>query len=186
MATPHVAGVAALMLSVNPALTPDDIESKLKSTARAFPGTCNSCGTGIVDALAAVKAAKGTPPPDTIINETESNNSTASANQVTVSGTVVKGNMGTSTDSDYFAVQVPAGKTLSAALTIGSSSADYDLYAYNSAGTQVASSENGAGVADSLTTANTGTTTTTRYVRVKYYSGGTGATSGAYSLKLSW
>ncbi|MDB5748415.1 MAG: peptidase, partial [Massilia sp.] len=37
MATPHVAGVAALMLARNSALTPDDIEAKLKSTARAFP-----------------------------------------------------------------------------------------------------------------------------------------------------
>jgi serine protease len=25
-----------------------------------------------------------------------------------------------------------------------------------------------------------------RYVRVKYYSGGTGATSGKYALKLAW
>lgn len=189
MATPHVAGVAALMLSKNSALTPDEIESKLKSTARAFPATCNSCGTGIVDALAAVKSVTGgtTPPPaGTTINETESNNTTASANAVTVSGTTVSGNMGSSTDSDYFAVQLPAGKTLTATLTIGSTTADYDLYAYNASSTQVASSENGAGVADSLSTANTGTTTATRYVRVKYYSGGTGATSGTYKLKLSW
>ncbi|ATQ73175.1 peptidase S8 [Massilia violaceinigra] len=189
MATPHVAGVAALMLSKNSALTPDEIESKLKSTARAFPATCNSCGTGIVDALAAVKSVTGgtTPPAGTTINETESNNAYTSANAVTVSGTVVKGNMGTSTDSDYFAVQLPAGKTLTATMTIGSTTADYDLYAYNSTGTtQVAMSENGAGVADSLSTTNTGTATLTRYVRVKYYSGGTGATSGAYSLKLSW
>ncbi|MDQ1924088.1 S8 family serine peptidase [Massilia pseudoviolaceinigra] len=189
MAAPHVAGVAALMLSKNSALTPDDIEAKLKSTVRTFPAPCTSCGTGIVDALAAVKSVTGdtTPPAGTTINETETNNAHTSANAVTVSGTVVKGNMGTDTDSDYFAVQLPAGKTLTATMTIGSSSADYDLYAYSSNGTtEVAMSENGAGVADSLSTTNTGTTTTTRYVRVKYYSGGIGASSGAYSLKLSW
>ncbi len=57
MATPHIAGVAALMLSANPKLTPDQVESLLKSTARAFPQTCSGCGTGIVDANAAVQAA---------------------------------------------------------------------------------------------------------------------------------
>ena len=55
MAAPHVAGVAALMLSKNSTLTPDQIESKLKSSARAFPATCSQCGTGIVDANAAVQ-----------------------------------------------------------------------------------------------------------------------------------
>ncbi|MEO8305539.1 MAG: S8 family peptidase, partial [Betaproteobacteria bacterium] len=37
MATPHVAGIASLMLSVNPALTPGQVTSKLQTTARAFP-----------------------------------------------------------------------------------------------------------------------------------------------------
>jgi serine protease len=66
MATPHVAGVAALMLSANPNLTPDEVEAKLKSTARAFPAACSGCGAGIVDAEAAVNAAlpsTGTPAP---------------------------------------------------------------------------------------------------------------------------
>ncbi|HEU4780945.1 MAG TPA: S8 family peptidase, partial [Steroidobacteraceae bacterium] len=37
MATPHVAGVVALMLSVKPTLTPDQVTSILQSSARAFP-----------------------------------------------------------------------------------------------------------------------------------------------------
>lgn len=64
MATPHVAGVAALMLAANPALTPDQVESLLKSSARAFPQACSGCGTGLLDANAAVQAALGvTQPP---------------------------------------------------------------------------------------------------------------------------
>jgi serine protease len=50
----------------------------------------------------------------------------------------------------------------------------------------LARSMNGAGSIDSASTANTTTATSARYVRVVYYSGGTGATSGKYSLKLSW
>jgi subtilisin family serine protease len=74
MATPHVSGVASLVFSVNPALTPAQMLAKLQTTARAFPqtgaacttptvqgSTCNCttalCGTGILDAGAAVAAA---------------------------------------------------------------------------------------------------------------------------------
>ncbi|WP_229512794.1 S8 family peptidase [Massilia sp. AB1] len=185
MATPHVAGTAALMFAVNSALTPDDIESKLKSTARAFPASCSGCGTGIVDATAAVDSALGGGGTGTTLAESESNNTTGTADLVTVSGTTVNANMGSSTDTDYFRVDLPAGKTLSSVLTPNGSS-DYDLYVYNSAGTLLGKSENGTGSVDSYNTTNTGTGTLARYVRVVYYSGGTGSTSGAYTLKLSW
>jgi serine protease len=57
MATPHVSGVAALMFSVNSSLTPDQVEARLKSSSRTFPATCTQCGSGIVNATAAVAAA---------------------------------------------------------------------------------------------------------------------------------
>ena len=190
MAAPHVAGVAALMLSKTPTLTPDQIESQLKATARPFPATCNSCGAGIVDATAALGGSGTTPPPppppSTGSNEVESNNSTSTANAVTVSGTVMNGTMGTSADTDYFVVQLAPGKTLTSTLTMGLSTADYDLVVYNSVGTEIGRSEKPAGATDTVTVTNTGTSTFARYVRVVYYSGGTGATSGKYTLKLTF
>lgn len=62
MATPHVAGVAALLASVQPAITPDAIRSVLLSSTRTHPaGTyCADsklspyCGTGLLDAKAAI------------------------------------------------------------------------------------------------------------------------------------
>jgi serine protease len=186
MATPHVAGVVALMLSKNPNLTPDDVAARLKSTARAFPAACSGCGAGIVDASAAVTAAIGAVVPSTpAISETESNNARTSANVVGTSGTIVNGTMGSSTDTDYFVVQLPAGKTLTATLTPGAAS-DYDLYVYNSAGTLLGQSENSVGSVDAVSSANSTTATSPRYVRVVYYSGGTGATSGKYTLKVAW
>jgi serine protease len=186
MATPHVAGVAALMLALNTNLTPDDIESKLKSTARAFPASCSGCGTGIVDATAAVNAATTGGTAATTLAESEANNTIATADLVTVGNTTVNGNLGSTTDTDYFRVDLPAGKTLSAVLTPGLSNADYDLYVYNASGTQLGTSQNGVGAVDSVSSSNTGTSAATRYVRVTYYSGGTGATNGKYSLKLTW
>jgi len=56
-ATPHVSGVIALMLAVNPSLTPAKIKNILISTARSAPASCPGCGAGIVDAAAAVNAA---------------------------------------------------------------------------------------------------------------------------------
>ena len=124
-------------------------------------------------------------PPGPTINETESNNTIATANPVTQNGTTVNGNMSSSTDADYIAITVPAGKTLTATMTPNATS-DYDLKLYNSAGTQLASSVNGTGQADTVTRANTGSTAVTWYAKVYYYAGGTGATNGTYTLKASW
>lgn len=68
MAAPHVAGVAALLQSNNPGLTPSQILSTLQSTARAFPASCSGCGAGIVNAYAAVTAPPPLSPPEVSIN----------------------------------------------------------------------------------------------------------------------
>ncbi|HYD80507.1 MAG TPA: S8 family peptidase [Paucimonas sp.] len=183
MAAPHVAGVAALMLSRKPSLTPDQVESLLKSTARPFPASCFTCGAGIVDATAAVNAAIGSG--GTTINEIEPNGNMGSAQAIAASGTTVNGTMSSATDNDYYVVQLPAGRTLTSTLAPNATS-DYELYVYNSAGTLLGKSEKSTGVVDSVAVTNPGPSTAARYVRIFYYKGGTGATNGKYTLKLNW
>jgi serine protease len=58
MATPHVAGVIALMLGVNPALTPADIDTLLAAGSMTRNiGSSFSFGRGLLDAFEAVSAA---------------------------------------------------------------------------------------------------------------------------------
>jgi hypothetical protein len=63
-AAPHAAGVAALQLSANPALTFGQMTDALESTAHpvgAFPHT--AAGAGLIDAQAAITAQPKPPPP---------------------------------------------------------------------------------------------------------------------------
>lgn len=54
MASPHAAGVAALLYSYQPSITPAQVSQTLQNTARSFPGSCSGCGAGIIDAAAAL------------------------------------------------------------------------------------------------------------------------------------
>ena len=191
MATPHVAGVVALMLSVNSALTPDQVTQILQSTARAFPATCSQCGSGIVNANAAVDAALGGGPgpgpgpgPGTV-NEVEPNNSRAASQLISTDNTTVNGTIGSNSDIDYYRMTLPAGGTLVTTLTPNASS-DYDLCVYNSSGTLLDCSENAGSAVDTVTVTNTGTSAFVRYVRVVRWSGGTGATNGRYTVNMNW
>lgn len=60
-ATPHVTGAVALMLSVNPALTPAAIKNTLCTTARNINNPKQGCGR--LDVYRAVAAAVGDPSP---------------------------------------------------------------------------------------------------------------------------
>lgn len=60
MATPHVAGLAALILAKAPGKTPDEIETLLKQNVRTLPGSCSGgCGAGLVDAKKTLLALGG-------------------------------------------------------------------------------------------------------------------------------
>lgn len=114
MAAPHVAGVVALMQSVAPSpLSPAQVESIIKSTARPLPGACSGgCGAGIIDANAAVAAAinGGTPNPGGNVLQ----------NNVPVTG------LGAASGAELnYTVAVPAGSTqLRVAISGGSGDAD--------------------------------------------------------------
>jgi len=66
MASPHVAGTAALLLGENPALTPDQVRSYLQTTARdgGPAGWDANYGWGILDAAGALAAMLGVPVPE--------------------------------------------------------------------------------------------------------------------------
>lgn len=180
MAAPHVAGVAALLFSAKPGATPTQVVAALTGSARPFPGSCSQCGSGLLDANAAITAIlNGPPPPPPGSSEVESNNTRITANLVSAP-TTVNASLSSTSDTDYFRVNLPAGRSLTATLTPGAR--DYDLYLYRNNGNQLASSTLGTGAVDTITYTNGGSTTQTLYVRVRYYSGG----AGSYTLGLSW
>ena len=71
MASPHVAGIAALVRQVNPALSPAGVADVLRSSAAdvGTPGIDGVSGAGRVDALRALEIANG-PGPDTTFART--------------------------------------------------------------------------------------------------------------------
>ncbi len=211
MATPVVSGVAALMLSVNPALTPDQIESLLKSSARAFPATCSGCGAGIVDANAAVSAALAaksttTPPPSTTptpaptpqpaptptpapvpvpsltkVREAEPNNTLAAAQKIRTLPSAASGSLSTTTDTDYYQFEVAAGRTVTVTLTAGSASG-FGLVIYLSNGRQLLMVPGAKGRQQKVALTNSATTASTLVVRVLRTTGN----AGAYTLTMAY
>ncbi|MBL0210294.1 MAG: M4 family metallopeptidase [Holophagaceae bacterium] len=123
-----------------------------------------------------------TPPPSVTYNEVEANNSIAAANAVPDAATKVVGYIGSSTDNDYFKVNVGASRTLNVKMTGPTGTAyDYDLYFYNAAGTQLASGT-GSTTTENVSWTN-GATATTVYVAVKRYKGS--STTTPYNLTVT-
>lgn len=121
MAAPHVAGAAALMYAVKPSITPDEVETILKNTSRSFPGSCSQCGSGIVDATAAV-------------NEAKDGGGSTGGNELQ-NNVAVTGLSGSTGSEVAYTMEVPAGAS-SLTFTMSSGSGDADLYVkYGSAPT---------------------------------------------------
>lgn len=126
-----------------------------------------------------------TTPPGSTMNETEPNNTRSTGNTVAVSGTTIIGKIGTSSDSDYFMLSVPAGHTFTANLTLPAGK-DYDLRLYNrSSGAILARAEHRSGTTEAVSWTNTGSTALPVSIRVFGYTGSYSATA-TYSLLVNW
>ena len=117
------------------------------------------------------------------ISDVEPNNSTGAPQAISgtcnqISGTFL--NDATTQKNDYFRLSLPAGRTVTALLN--GLTVDYDLYLYNAAGTEVASSEAGGTTADQASWTNTGASAVNVYILVWRYS----STRTTYQLKVSY
>jgi subtilisin len=91
MAAPHAMAVAALMFEANPAATPDQIESCMKTTGVPVTDPANGVTTPRVDALAAVQCIAPTVPNDDFGNATAIPGVPYSNSQATCDATVEAG-----------------------------------------------------------------------------------------------
>ena len=142
-----------------------------------------TAGNGSTSASQSQTVNPTAPPVITSVDEIENNGTRGTAQLVSPNPALVQGTMANNSDQDYYRVSVAPGKTLRATLTPNSTS-DYDLNIYNAAGTLLSSSLLGTGQVDTATAANNTAAAITIYVRVLRYSGGTGSTSGRYTLRL--
>jgi len=180
MATPVVAGIAALMLSVNDTLTPDQVKAMLVSTVRSFPATCTLCGAGLVDAAAAVTAAHAAITPTPInVSEAETNDTLATAQAVASVPATISGSIGGSSDADYYSFSVPVNKTLTITLT-GAAGTGPGLTLYSALGRRLADRAGSVGQSLVITQASRGSTPLSLVVRVNRAAG----TTGNYTLTL--
>jgi serine protease len=124
MATPHVTAVVALMLSLKPTLTPAQITSYLKSSARPHPtnticqtSALGMCGAGILDAyqaLIAVQPSLALPP---VVTLGSIPSAVTTGALVTLSGSAVAASGQSITSYTWTQQSGPATVTLSNANT---------------------------------------------------------------------
>jgi len=133
MAAPHVAGVASLLYSRKPSLTPAEVLTILQSTVTSFPGgsSCNTsnCGSGIVNAGAAVAAVPNPVPTITGLNPPSATPGgpafTLTVNGTSfVNGSVVRWNGADRTTTYVSGTQLTAAITLADIAAAGTASVD--------------------------------------------------------------
>lgn len=116
--------------------------------------------------------------------ETEPNSSKPTATNITAAMATINGSISASNDIDWYVVNVPAGKTLTASLN-GNAGSNYDLFMTDDSGKWVLSGKNGADLTDRLHHRNNDTVAHQFYVRVNYISGTVGS-AGTYTLSTNY
>lgn len=177
MASPHAAGVAALLQSTNSSITPSQMKSSITSTVTKLSSLTGKVGTGgLLNAQAAVN--------------TQADNDIPGK---PFPGTTVSGTVSATTDlDDVYSLDLKKGEKVTVTLT-GATGTDFDLYLYKPSATTVKSSD---GIAIYSEKAGTSSETFTYiapeagtyYVDVYAYSGSgsytatvkRGATAGTY------
>lgn len=169
MATPFIAGVAALMLDANPTLTPSIVKSKISTAIDWGPtGADIDYGSGRLDGYEAVRNAFATPPSGTNIAVP-----THSFISDSLEGTGVV---------DTWSINVvnavyPIAIVMIMPTWTSSSSPDFDMMLFNPSGSLIASS---LGVTRQETIGVSISTTGTYTLQVKSFTG-----SGPYFLDIS-
>lgn len=108
MATPHVAGIVALMLEAKPSLSPAQVRQIIQNTATNMPGRQSwEVGSGYVNAYAAVDYIYRGASFGTTLNSTRNFNSSVDS-QLSTQAFTVNYNPATSS-SNQFTFSVPAG-----------------------------------------------------------------------------
>jgi serine protease len=175
MATPHIAGVAALMLSRNPSLTAAQLLARMRSTAKLFVEGCTGCGAGVVDAYRSTLMANAT-----VVKEVEGNDTRGTAQALAATYTVVNGVMLSSSDVDYYKVSLAAGRSLRMSVAPTLTTRDYDVQLQDSAGNVLAYSARPYGQVDRIDYTNRGDVTVALYIKVYSF----GAEGGAYTMSV--
>jgi hypothetical protein len=115
------------------------------------------------------------------ISDVEPNDSTTAPQAISGSCNQIAGTfVNESAANDYFRLSLPAGATVTALLN--GLTADYDLFLYNAAGTEVAKSINGGTTADQASWTNTSSASVNVYIRANRYA----TTQATYQLKISY
>jgi hypothetical protein len=114
-------------------------------------------------------------------NESEPNNTLATANLVAPTYTAIQGYLTATTDVDCFAITLQPGQAITLKMT-GPTGPDWDLYLKNAAGTTLTSSI-GSTTSENLSYTNSGSTPVTVYPQVIVYSG---TSASPYTLALTY